>query len=369
MNIRFLRNVVLKGLALFIGLNLLFTSVELNTLARLSLYNAIFPGRQRLPFGENPAQSYNLSLYNLDAMFASHTIAAAPKAASEYRVFIIGDSSTWGILLHPEETLAGILNSAGLTLCGRDVRVYNLGYPTISLTKDLMILDYALRYHPDLIIWPVTLEAFPADKQLTSPLVVNNASRVKGLINKYSLDLDPNDPALSKPTFWEKTIFGQRRPLADLIRLQLYGVMWAATGIDQTYPTDYPRASTDLSADTSFHGFQEGSTIEPDLAMDVLKAGFQAAGNIPVILVNEPMLISSGINSELRYNFMYPRWAYDQYRQVMSAEAQAHGWKYLDLWDGVPADQFTNSAIHLSPAGEEILAGSVEDSILKQNCR
>ena len=31
---------------------------------------------------------------------------------------------------------------------GRQIRVYNLGYPTISLTKDLMVLDYALAISP-----------------------------------------------------------------------------------------------------------------------------------------------------------------------------------------------------------------------------
>ncbi len=87
-----------------------------------------------------------------------HIIAAGPKPADEYRVLVIGDSSTWGILLRPEQTLAGQLEKAGLTLCGKTVRVYNLGYPTISLTKDLMVLDYAMRYQPDLIIWPMTLQ-------------------------------------------------------------------------------------------------------------------------------------------------------------------------------------------------------------------
>ncbi len=54
------------------------------------------------------------------------------------------------------------------------MRAYNLGYPVMSLTKDLLILDYAQRYQPDLIIWAVTLESFPYDKQLFPPLLQNN---------------------------------------------------------------------------------------------------------------------------------------------------------------------------------------------------
>ena len=58
-------------------------------LGTLSLYNTLLPGRERLPYGEQPAQSYNLSLYNIPAMMASHTLAR-PKAADEFRVIFIG---------------------------------------------------------------------------------------------------------------------------------------------------------------------------------------------------------------------------------------------------------------------------------------
>ena len=86
---------------------------------------------------------YNLSLFDLDAMFASHVLAGTKKTPNEYRVLLIGDSSVWGTLLTPEQTLAGQLNASNITACNKNVHAYNLGYPTISLTKDLMILDQA----------------------------------------------------------------------------------------------------------------------------------------------------------------------------------------------------------------------------------
>ncbi len=364
----FLRNVLLKGLALFLLVNLAFVAVNPARLGRISLYNSIFPGRQRFPFGEDPAQSYNLSLFNLDAMFGSQVLSARPKPTNEYRVLIIGDSSTWGILLHPDQSLAGQLDGAGLNLCGKTVRVYNLGYPTISLTKDLMVLDYAMRYQPDLIIWQMTLEAFPLGSQLASPIVANNAKRVDDLIARYHLPLNPGDPALVFPGFWDQTLIGQRRSLADLVRLQMYGVLWSATGIDQSYPVDYVHAQTDLASDMNYHGMQPPTLDESKLAFNVLKAGLRAAGKTPVLLINEPILVSTGKNSALRYNFYYPRWAYDQWRQMMTQNAASQGWNYLDLWDLVPSDQFTNSAIHLTPAGEALLARHVEQIIVKQSC-
>jgi hypothetical protein len=369
MNFIFFRNVVLKGLFLFLLFDLVFAAFNPNGLGEVSLYNRLFLGRLRFPFGENPSQSYNLSIYNLDAMFNSLDINAGPKPENEYRVVIIGDSSVWGTLLRPEQTLSGQLDAAGLALCGKRARVFNLGYPTISLTKDLMILDYARRYQPDLIIWPLTLEAFPLDKQLTSPIVANNAGRIDDLSARYTLPFGINDGALVRPSFWDRTLIGQRRALADLFRLQMYGVLWSATGIDQTYPSDYERAQTDFDLDITFHGLQPPKLDLAQLAFDVIQAGLKAAGRTPVVLINEPMLISQGRNSDIRYNFFYPRWAYDQWRQVMRDKAAEQGWDYLDLWNLVPPDQFTNSAIHLTPAGETMLSGRVEETILGQPCR
>jgi hypothetical protein len=368
MNSRFIRNVLIKGLILFLLFDLAFAALDPAALGKASLYNHIFSGRKRFPFGEDSSKSYSLSLYNLDAMFASHVISKEPKPTDEYRVFILGDSSIWGTLLHPEETLANQLDAAELIHCGKKARVFNLGYPTISLAKDLMLLDYAMRYKPDLIIWSVTLEAFPVDKQLSSPIVSNNAARVDDLIARYNLPLESHNSTLVYPGFWDATLIGQRRALADLFRLQVYGLLWTATGIDQYYPTEYQSSKIDFNTDVAFHDLQPPLLDETRLAFGVLEAGLRLVGKIPMIVINEPILISVGKNSDLRYNFFYPRWAYNQWRELMSAHAVAGGWNYLDLWNSVPADQFSNSAIHLTPEGESILAGRVEKAILNQSC-
>jgi len=348
-------NILIKGLLLFLIFNLVFSAWQ-PRLGSFSLYNVILRGRERLPFGENSAQAYNLSLFNLDAMFASQAINGAPKAKDEFRVVLMGDSSVWGILLRPEQTLAGQLNGLHLSACGKNVRVYNFAYPTISLTKDVMLLSHAMKYDPDLVIWMTTLEAFPIDKQTSTPLVANNEAELHSLAANYQLKIESNDSVAAQKPFWEKSIIGSRRSLADLIRLQLYGVMWSATGIDQVYPTEYARAQTDLDANQTFHDFQPPQMDENLLALSALETGFRVSGKTPMILVNEPMLISSGINSDIRYNFFYPRWAYDQYRELMTSISETNKWNYVDLWDAIPANEFTNSAIHLTPNGELLLA-------------
>jgi hypothetical protein len=153
-----LRNVLIKTGLLFLAANLIFAITNPEpVLAKITLYNHLFPGRVRLPFGENPQQAYNFSLFDLDAMLRSHLLADGAKPADEFRVILLGDSSVWGYLLKPEETLSGVLNHARMTTPqGQNVRFYNLGYPTLSLTKDLMLLDQARAYQPDMLIWLVT---------------------------------------------------------------------------------------------------------------------------------------------------------------------------------------------------------------------
>ncbi len=366
-NITLLR-VVIKGLILFLVVDLLFiTLAPLHMLSQISGYNLIFPGRDRLPYGENPDQAYNFSLYNLNAMFASHELSAGDKPADEYRVLLIGDSSVWGYLLKPEETLSSYINAAELKLNdGRVVQAYNLGYPTLSLTKDLVILKYAMQYHPDLIVWLFTLESFPMKEQLDSPILQNNPVSVQELITTYSLNLDLHDPRFVHPSFWNSTLVGERRALADLLRLQLYGVMWAATGIDQYYPVTYDRPQENLANDQTFQGLHPPRLSLQDLAMDVLSAGRELSGGVPIILVNEPIYQSRGENSDVRYNFFYPRWAYDQYRQLFIQTCQAKSWLCLDEWNLVPSNQFTNSAIHMTSHGTKLLANEIENAILSQ---
>jgi lysophospholipase L1-like esterase len=359
--------ILLKAAAIFLLANLLFAIfLPVESLGKISLYNNLLPGRLRLPYGENAADSYNLSLNNIPAMLASHAISQ-PKAADEFRVVIIGDSGTWGWLLENEDTLAGQITGAKLRAAdGRQVVAYNLGYPIMALTKDLMILEEARQYEPDLILWPVTLQSFPWDKQLVPPLVRENPDRFRSLIDNYGLNLDPQDDRLDDLSILERSIFGQRRALADLLRLQSYGFSWAATGIDQVQPAEITLPASDFEEDVSWDDFESPVTLTSDiLAIDALEVGAKIAGKVPIIFINEPIFISDGENSELRYNAWYPRWAYDEYRQLLGSWAGDHDWYYLDMWDFVPPGEFTDSPVHLTQAGINILANALSDEILR----
>lgn len=359
-------SIIWRAAILFALINLACVALGLpGGLGKLTAYNWLFPGRLRLPYGDHPERAYNLSLYNLDALFASHELAAGPKPDGEYRVIVIGDSSTWGFLLPADQTFPAVLDGKGDTLDGgQQVRVYNLGYPVMSLTKDLLLLSHALQYQPDLIVWPLTLESFPYDKQLYPPLLQNNPEAVRRLISENHLSLNPQSNEFVETKTWQRTIIGQRRELADLLRLQLYGVMWAATGVDQDIPEKYTPREEDFENDASFHDLTPPSLEAGDLAFEILEAGVRMAGQTPILFINEPMFISQGRNSDIRYNFFYPRWAYDDYRQLLFSQCEEKGWDCLDSWDLVPGDEFTNSAVHLTRKGTEMFAEKVRSEIL-----
>ena len=249
--------VLIMTALLFVACNVIFALLNpMEALGRVSLYNVVLPGRERLPYGEDSAKSYSLSMPNLPAMFASH-IVSRPKAPDEFRVIVIGDSGTWGWLLDNNDTLAGQINAQNLmTADGKRVVAYNLGYPVMALTKDVLILEEALKLQPDLIVWPVTLESFPRAKQVFPSIVQNNAARVRSLIERYQLNLDPNDPRFVDPDFLGKTIVGQRRNLADWLRLQALGFSWAATRIDQAMPAQIKLRQSDFEQDVSWQDFK-----------------------------------------------------------------------------------------------------------------
>ncbi len=351
-NVRILLKTMLI-LGLLLGLYSIFQPLQ--WAGQLTLYNRLFPGRERLPFGESPRTAYNFSLNNLDAMFASHKISGAgPKDADTLRVLVIGDSSSWGTLLRPEETLAGLLDGEEVVLNSgkKRLEIYNLAYPTLSLSKDLLLLNRGLAHQPDLVLWPLTMESFPLDKQFSTVLVSENLPEMVSVAARSGLSGWVPQTEAETDDFFSKTLFGQRRDLADLIRLQLYGFLWGATGVDQDYPADAPRPGYDYEPDNTFHGV-EGIYPDSEMSWDVLFAAHWLLDGIPLLLINEPMLISSGENSDIRYNFYYPRAAYDAWRDSLHQVCETNQWDLLDLWNLLPAEEFSNSAIHMTPGGAE----------------
>jgi hypothetical protein len=104
------------------------------------------------------------------------------------------------------------------------------------------------------------------------------------------------------------------------------------------------------------------------MLFNALSAGLSMADPVPVLIVNEPIYIAAGRNSDIRYNDFYPRWAFDQYRERLTAKAEESQWNYLDLWDAVPASFFSDTSLHVSAAGERLLIQQIDPALQKIAC-
>jgi len=116
-----LLRVIVKAALLFVSCNLLFAAfTPLEALGTVSLYNTVLPGRERLPYGEQPAQSYNQSLYNIRRCWQ-----VTPRAAQSSRRIprhLDGRFGYMGWFLENKDTLAGRINAGQhVTLDGRRV--------------------------------------------------------------------------------------------------------------------------------------------------------------------------------------------------------------------------------------------------------
>jgi hypothetical protein len=136
--------------------------------------------------------------------------------------------------------------------------------------------------------------------------------------------------------------------------------------VDQAYPEEVTLRRSDFETDISWGEFDGPAQLsEDELALEILGAGVQMARDVPVLIVNEPVYISQGENSDLHYNAWYPRWAYDQFRQLLLQQAEQKGWHYIDLWDSIDGAEFTDSPVHLTPDGVRTLADIIGPQLLQ----
>jgi hypothetical protein len=368
--------VLLKAFLLFVVLNLLFALFN-PPIGKITAYNWLLPGRVRFPYAESPqydSLGYNAPVIeDFDAMFGAHIISAGPKPADEFRVLLLGDSSTWGGHVPPEDMLAEQFNRLGLVSCdGRKIKAYDLGYPWPSLLRDVLILDKAMEYQPDMIIWLVTLHSFekkPADRDFLGP----HAERMDELIAEHQLVLPKAYSNQPGQKFLDKTIIGQRAKLKNFILNQVYGFMWSATGIDNYFglPEAHRSISVNVEANLSYFDYRsekDAQVLVRSFMFDILRVGHEISGDVPLIIVNEPIFIATGMNSDLRYNYLYPRWAYDAYRKSLTEWIGAQGYPFYDYWDAIPVSEFANNVFHRDSLGEQRFGNILSPVLQKFSC-
>src|SRR5512142_1862592 len=189
--------VLVKGLLAFLVLQAIIVWL-LPGFEPPNVYAVLNMKRERFPLSTSSPVDDAQDLGNLDAMFAAHVVSN-PKPPDEFRVLVLGDSAAWGLQLQPAETWPAQLDALKLKCGGKNVRVYNLSFPRSSATKDLMILDKALQYQPDLIIWSITWYTLMPKTRVDHWLVTQNPEQFYKLGHRF--DFLPRD--YSAPTWVE----------------------------------------------------------------------------------------------------------------------------------------------------------------------
>ncbi len=331
-------------------------------LVRLNTYHLLGHGRERLAY---PSDFRNGQL-PLDALMAMHAISS-PKHPDEFRVVLLGESGIAGWGLPDEATLAAQLTGHRIRIAGNELVAYNLAYPHPSVVRDLLILDAALAYAPDLIVWFVTPSALndAPDVSDANPVFFDlNRGQLERLARQYPDSLGEwyrlHAPALlsEEPTWLRYVAIHDQ----DLLPIWLNALL-------------YPFVSPDLAVSNRRIGLEPvpeeafytdehpGFYTMPNVTWQVLKVGCRHAASqgADLLLVNEPMAIGGGPYSAINYNQQYSRALYDRYRQVLAAYADEQGIGYVDLWDAIPPERFTDTVLHADAQGYAILADRLSE--------
>jgi len=273
------------------------------------------------------------NIFDINTLLLSHIISSDRKPQNQYRVVFIGDSTV---------NRGDIYSIVDQQHCdGKILHAYNLGYPGVSAIKDLMILQEAMKYAPDLIVWSVTYSI----SQKLEGFLLTNSDQLKQLINTYHLSPADYNSYL-KP---QSVIGGSNKIRLETYLILNYVILNPATGgknsVAQIALNDETGSRQPL--DTSGYGGQLYSTIQ------TLKG---IAKGVPVLLIDEP-----------RPSFIVDQEEDVQFRNAILSLSRKDQLNFLDLWNLVP-DQGFLDRIHRNPEGEMLFDRAAIPAILEIAC-
>ena len=115
---------------------------------------ALFEDGQRLHDRHGP------NLFDLDLIFRQHEVCKSSELEdSVTSVALVGNSAVFGLDVHAEESVAGLINQRWKSV-NAQLRAYNLAFVTSYLLKDVLITRKAIEYEPDMVVYGISLSDF-----------------------------------------------------------------------------------------------------------------------------------------------------------------------------------------------------------------
>jgi hypothetical protein len=278
---------------------------------------------------------------------------------------VVGDSTIWGLGLTDEQTLSGQLNSLHLRVGGKRVVAYNLGYPWPSISRGALIIDNAMQYQPDLVIWFVTVTAFYIGLYPdTDPHAVFfrlNRQHLEHLTVQFDLN------------HWFETYVAKESPLTTMLAVKNQDVLpvWMAS-LEYPFKTYsvHPLPTPNVEAlpqhalfETGYPGFYP----MPNEVWDFLQIGnsLTITHNAQLLVINQPIRIEEGLHAEVNYNKDFQRAFYDEYHAALQKQTDAQNIWYADLFDVIPERYFLDS-LHVDAEGMALIANHVVSQLQKR---
>lgn len=331
-------------------------------LVQLNTFDLVGRARPRLAY---PTDFQNGQL-PVEALLRAHALSE-PAAEGEYRVILLGDSAIAGWGVPDDETLAAELTDLGIRVGAGRVVAYNLAYPQPSAARDLIILDAALRYEPDLVVWfvtPASLNNAPDEAGQNRVFYTLNGGRLARLAEKHddllggwmqanAAALRPDEPAWQPYT----AIRDQ-----DLLPVWLNSLFYPFVEPGLA-PSDRRVGLEEVPPQARYTSEHPGYREMPNDAWRFLEAGCREAlaSGAEMLVVNQPIAIGKGSGSAVNYNLMYERALYDRYREALAWYADFHGLWYADLWDAIPSGRFTDTPTHMDALGYKMFAAEMQN--------
>lgn len=330
------------------------------------IYRAFTPPTSRLGLA---LQIGDPAWWTLDPLLAAHEIAQ-PKAPDEYRVILLGDSATFCLYCPTRESIPQALTDLGATIDGKRVRAYNLAYPGSDWLKDILILKHALNYEPDAIVWLVTAKGSgdqPLPQEPDAHLITRlNAAELPALARAYNLDTWETRRYADAAAWYHQSIWTHGGRLRDWLVLVARTVRSALLQPGKDLTDQYllpgpPVTSQPIRPVAEINSSLPGYDVMPNRQWELLRAGVQMAheADVPLLIVNEPIYIGSGENSDVNYNSFYERALYDRFRAALTDFVAQQEVPYLDLWNGLPPEDFSNTSLHYNAEGNRRVASEV----------
>jgi hypothetical protein len=355
---------LLKALVLFLVFDGCFILFQpFNTLQRLTIFGTIIPLRPRIVRTD---VSVNLrpQIVPLETLLASHEIAA-PKAADEYRVAIFGNSGIYGYGNADDQTIAAFMTQARGQVNGKFIRAYNLGYPLPFVYKDILIADASLDYNPDLLIFFVAPDDFedltPGTATFIPYMFTINRARALHVAAALDTPILLTQALQPDPPWWTRSILFQREAIYNWLVFQAYPltqpplVLLSARISNRFYPTTKVKDAigAHLNQTTNFQALSRLHRLT----------------KVPILIVNEPTYINpqSEQTGALNYSDQYSREGYEAYRAELHDLCIQQGYGWLDLWNSVQPDRYTDSHLHRDSAGQRIVGQAVVNFLQGQH--